>query len=98
MIDCMNDEQDSSEDEKILFFGGFCFHYLATAAATAASATAASIFDFSLTVWQFGSLRSFERIQGRRRAADIERAWVFVIIIVVIIVIFTVIIVLFFCC
>lgn len=44
-----------SEDEKNLFFGGFCFHHLtaATAAATA------SIFDFllnSLAVWEFGSL------------------------------------------
>lgn len=64
--------------KKILFFGGFCFHYLATASAAAAAAG----FDFHLTVWEFAEfsslgvaeLRSFERIQGRRIAAGIEQA------------------------
>lgn len=67
MIDCMNDEQDSSEDEKNLPFWDFCFHHLA------ATASATAGFDLSLNslgVWEFGS---FERIQGRRRrAAGIE--------------------------
>lgn len=65
MIDCMNDEQDSSEDER-------CFFFLRFAAAGLFSAWAFGSFDFSLNslaVWEFGS---FDRIQGRRIAAGIE--------------------------
>lgn len=50
------------------------------------------LVDFHLTVWALGSLRSFERIKGRRKAAGIEQAWVFVVLILFVIV------VLFFCC
>lgn len=65
MIDCMNDEQDSSEDEKILFFGSFCFHYLAIAAA---AATTAAGCIFCLTVWQFGRLGVWEfRTNSRKK-------------------------------
>lgn len=65
MIDCMNDEQDSFEDEKNLFFGGFCFHHFATAAAIAG-------FDFCLTVWEFGRLgvsNSRKKNRGRYRVS-----------------------------
>lgn len=51
MIDCMNDET-SSEDER-------CFSPILLLLATG--------FDFCSGVWQFGRLRSFERIQDRRR-------------------------------
>lgn len=59
MIDCMNDEQDSSEDEKNLFFGGFCLHLAITSAAAG--------FDLCLTVCGVcGVSNEFKEEESRR--------------------------------